>query len=92
MVSDRWWVLKLSLEGENKSEGDLTSKVIVLGKNLERKSNRAIERQSNRAIEQPEQQSNRATELRTQSDRNCGYVEGDTRLKPLWNSSDCCLW
>ena len=43
MVGDRWWVLKLSLEGENKGEGDLTSKVIVLGKNLERKSDRAIE-------------------------------------------------
>ena len=38
MVGDRWWVLKLSLEGENKSEGDLTSKVIVLGKNLEQQS------------------------------------------------------
>ena len=43
MVGDRWWVLKLSLEGENKSEGDLTSKVIVLSKNLERKSNREAE-------------------------------------------------
>ena len=48
MVGDRWWVLKLSLEGENKSEGDLTSKVFVLGKNLERKSSRAIEQQSSR--------------------------------------------
>ena len=62
MIGDRW-VLKLSLEGENKSEGDLTSKVIVLGKNLERKSSRAIEKQS---IEQQsiEQQSNRAAEQR----------------------------
>ena len=46
MVGGEWWVLKLSLEGENKSEGDLTSKVIVLGKNLEGKSDRAAERQS----------------------------------------------
>ena len=30
MVGDRWWVLKLSLEGENKSEGDLTIKIVIL--------------------------------------------------------------